>query len=161
MPSLVLYAEDDENDAFLIQRAWKQAGVPVPLVVVEDGMAAIDYLGGKGVYADRETHPLPCLVLVDLNMPGVSGIEVVKWVRSRPETFALPVVLLTSSNQDADVHRAYAQGANGYLVKPSKLEDMVVMARGIRDYWLLLNRGSATRQASEDPTAVAVPGYLK
>lgn len=140
MPNVILYAEDDENDAFLITRAWAEADIPDRLVIVEDGAAAIDYLAASGAYTDRTEHPFPCLVLLDLNMPGTSGIDVLKWIRTKPTTVALPVVMLTSSNQDADVYRAYLQGANGYLVKPSKLVEMVTMAKGIRDYWLLLNR---------------------
>jgi CheY-like chemotaxis protein len=142
MTNVILFAEDDENDAFLIQRAWAQAGIPHRLIIVEDGKAAIDYFAGNGAYADRAKYPLPCLVLLDLNMPGTSGIEVLKWIRTKPTTVALPVVMLTSSNHEADVHRSYVQGANGYLVKPSRLEDMVTMAKGIRDYWLVLNRGA-------------------
>jgi CheY-like chemotaxis protein len=157
MTNVILYAEDDENDAFLIKLAWRQAGIPHGLVIVEDGKAAIDYLAGNGTYADRVKHPLPCLVLLDLNMPGISGIEVLKWIRTKPTTVALPVVMLTSSNQEADVHRSYVQGANGYLVKPSKLEDMVTMAKGIRDYWLVLNRGAAGTPTTAPPPTARVP----
>jgi len=148
MGNIILYAEDDDNDAFLVQRAFQQAGVGNRLVVVEDGKAAIEYMAGNGAYTDRAKHPLPCLVLLDLNMPGTSGIEVLKWIRRKPDTSSLPVIVLTSSNQDADVHGAYVQGANGYVVKPSKIEDMVIMARAIKDYWLLHNRGGAWVQVT-------------
>lgn len=154
---IVLYAEDDENDAFLIKRAWRQAGIAQPLVIVDEGQAAIDYLSGAGTYADRALHPLPCLVLLDLNMPGVSGIDVLKWTRTNPGTATLPVVVLTSSNQNSDVQRAYAEGANGYLVKPGSLEDMALMAKGIHDYWLALNRGAnAVPPPTHVPATAAV-----
>jgi CheY-like chemotaxis protein len=129
-PAAILYAEDDENDAFLIQRAFKQAEIPNRLVIVSDGNAAVQYLSGQGKYASREEYSLPGLVLLDLNMPGKSGLEVLKWIRSQPGISTLPVLVLTSSNQESDIHRAYLQGANGYLVKPNQPDEMLVMARG-------------------------------
>jgi CheY-like chemotaxis protein len=137
---VVLYAEDDENDVFFLRHAFEQVGITQRLVVVEEGKSAIEYLEGKGPYADRAEHPLPCLVLLDLNMPGLSGIEVLKWIRTTPRVCTLPVVVLTSSNQDTDIHRAYVQGANGYLVKPNKLSDFDTLAKAIKDFWLSLNR---------------------
>src|SRR5438105_4593110 len=116
----ILYAEDEENDAFFMQRAFQQAGILNPLVVVADGKRAIDYLSGGGPYANRDEHPLPCLVLLDLNIPIKSGLEVLKWIRSQPSLSTLPVVVVTSSTQDSDIHRAYIMGTNSYLVKPGK-----------------------------------------
>ncbi len=139
---IILYAEDDDNDALLLQIAFVQAGIARRLVIVEDGNSAIEYIAGTGAYADRVKHPPPCLVLLDLNMPGLSsGIEVLKWIRKTPSACALPVIVLSSSNQEGDFHRAYIQGANGYLVKPSRIEDMVTMAKSLNDYWLVQNRG--------------------
>ncbi len=140
---IILYAEDDENDAFFLQRAFQQAEIQQRLVIVEDGKAVLEYLEGKGRYQDRTEYPLPGLVFLDLNMPGLSGIEVLKWIRSTPSVCTVPVVVLSSSNQDRDIHRAYAQGANGYLVKPGKLEEFAVMAKSIKDYWLTQNRASS------------------
>jgi len=137
--NVILHIEDDENDALLLQHAFTQAGISQALVVVRDGQAAMDYLAGDGAPAD---HPLPCLVLLDLNMPGGSGIDVLKWIRRTPSVSTLPVVVLTASKHDGDIHRAYLQGANGYLVKPNRLEDIIAMARAIKDYWLVQNRGS-------------------
>lgn len=136
----VLYAEDDENDVFLMERAFKQAGILNSLRIVSDGKGAIEYLSGSGPYANREEHPVPCLLLLDLKMPGKSGFDVLKWVRTQPATSTLPVVVLTSSNQDSDIHRAYLLGANGYLIKPGKPDELLVMVKGIRDYWLTQNR---------------------
>ena len=139
----ILYAEDDDNDAFLIQRAFKQAEIHNPLVIVPDGNAAIEYLSGTGKYARRGEHPLPCLVLLDLKMPGKSGLEVLEWIRTQPTVSTLPALMLTSSNQESDIRRAYVLGANGYLLKQNRPDEMLVMAKAIRDYWLTLNRNPA------------------
>jgi CheY-like chemotaxis protein len=139
---VILYAEDNDSDAFLITHAFKKAGIEHAVVVVPNGQAAIQYLSGEGEYADRERYPLPSLVLLDLNMPGVSGLEVLKWIRTTPSVCTLVAVMLTSSNQDTDIHRAYMQGANGYLVKPGSLDAIISMAQSIKDYWLTQNRGA-------------------
>lgn len=136
----ILYAEDDEDDAFLMERAFKIAGIVNPLQLVPDGKLAIEYLSGSGPYANRKEHPMPCLVLLDLKMPGKSGLDVLKWLRTQSATSTLPVLILTSSNQDNDIQRAYLLGANGYLIKPGKPDDLLAMVKGIRDYWLLQNR---------------------
>lgn len=139
-PLPVLYAEDEENDAFLMQRAFRQLAIPNPLEIVADGKLAVEYLLGTGAYSDRHQHPMPCLVLLDLNMPGKSGLDVLKWLRAHPPISTLPVVVLTSSNQQTDIHRAYLQGANGYLIKPGKPNELLAMVKGINDYWLTQNR---------------------
>ena len=136
----ILYAEDEENDVYFIRRAFEQAGIRNPLAVVGDGQRAINYLTGMGDYADRNKHPLPCLVILDMKMPEKSGLEVLKWIRSQPAICVLPVLMLTSSSHDADMHRAYVQGANGYLVKPGSPDELVAMAKAIKDYWLIQNR---------------------
>ena len=111
-----------------------------PLVVVSDGNAAIDYLAGRGRYADRAVHPLPCLLLLDQKLPGCSGLEVLQWVRTQSPVCTLPVLLLSSSNFDGDVQAAYLLGANGYLVKPASFEETLAMAKAIKEYWLTFNR---------------------
>jgi len=145
---VILYVEDDDDDAFLVQLGFQKAAVPNPIVVVPNGREAIDYLAGTGKYSSRADEPLPCLLLLDLKMPGVTGLEVLKWIRTTPRVSTILVLMLTSSNQDADIHRAYLQGANGYLVKPSKIEDIVIMAKAVKDYWLLQNRQSSWRPAA-------------
>jgi CheY-like chemotaxis protein len=140
---VILYAEDEETDAFFVQRAFQQAGISQRLVLVDSGQEAIDYLAGRGDYADRMRHPFPSLVLLDLNMPGVSGLEVLKWIRATPNFCTLVTLMLTSSNQNIDVHRAYQQGANGYLVKPGDIDSILTMARAIKDFWLTQNRAIA------------------
>ena len=136
----VLYAEDDENDTFLMERAFKRVGVTNPLRIVLDGKLAVEYLSGTGPYSNRQEHPFPCLVLLDLNMPGISGFDVLKWLRTQPATSILPVLVLTSSNLESDIHRAYRLGANGYLIKPGNHSELLDMVKGIKDYWLTQNR---------------------
>lgn len=134
----ILQVEDDPNDVFLLQHALKQAGVANPIHVATDGQQAIDYLKGTGKFANRETFPLPCLVLLDLKLPHVMGFSVLKWIRQQPGP-ALVVVMLTASGEDADVVTAYRLGANGFLVKPSQASKLVEMAKAIKDFWLTHN----------------------
>lgn len=136
----ILLVEDDGNDVLLIQRAFQKAGYKSALKVVRDGSQAIDYLRGIAPYEDRSRFPLPFLMLLDLKMPGTSGFEVLQWVRSLPEYRRLLIVVLTSSNLQADVDRAYELGANSYLVKPVEFEEMVSMIQRFEIYWTELNR---------------------
>jgi CheY-like chemotaxis protein len=136
----ILYAEDDENDGYFLQRSFRQAGVTAALTIVPNGQEAIDYCSGVGRYADRSEYPLPRLLLLDLHMPKKSGMEVLSWVRRESALPTLPVIILTSSLQDTDIERAYLCGANAYLVKPSLPDDLALMAKSIKDFWLLQNR---------------------
>ena len=137
---LILYAEDEEDDVFLMRRAFKEAAIAHRFETVSDGNQAIEYLSGTGAFSDRIKWPLPLLILLDLKMPGLSGHEVLKWIRTRPETCTIPVIVLTSSNQESDIHRAYILGANGYLVKPGTPAELLTMVQGIKNYWLTQNR---------------------
>lgn len=151
---VVLYAEDDENDVFFMERAFKQAGIDHRLHIASDGQKTIEYLSGTGAFCDREQYPLPCLILLDLSMPGMSGHEVLKWVRAQPAVCTLPVIVLTSSNQESDIHRAYLIGANGYLIKPGRPEELITMVKGVKDYWLSRKRvPGAYLNLSGDTTA--------
>jgi CheY-like chemotaxis protein len=136
----ILYAEDEDNDAFFLKRAFSKTGIAHPLVVMPDGQQAIDYLAGTGGYTDRNQHPLPCLLLLDLNMPMKSGLEVLEWIRKSSPVATLPVIILSSSLHDADIHRSYRQGANAYLVKPVEPAQLLAMTMTIRDFWLTQNR---------------------
>jgi DNA-binding response OmpR family regulator len=140
MNQTVLLVEDDENDVFFMQRAFREANITTPLNIVSDGREAIDYLSGKGKYSDRKTYPIPCLVLLDLKLPYVLGLDVLKWVRSQPEFKSVIVVILTSSRQDADIERAYACGANSYLVKPADVHQLIAMVKRIKEYWIEINQ---------------------
>ena len=134
----ILQVEDDVNDVFLLQHAMTAAGVENPIQVATDGQQAIDYLKGAGKFADREKFPLPCLVLLDLKLPYVMGLEVLKWIRQQPGAVQI-VILLTASADDADIAMAYRLGANAFLTKPSKASGLVDMARSIKDFWLKQN----------------------
>jgi DNA-binding response OmpR family regulator len=135
--------EDSEDDVFFMKRALKQAGVDNPLQVVMDGQAAIDYVAGHNQYADRSQFPVPALVLLDLRLPLVPGMDVLKWIRSHSDWVGLPVVILTSSRHENDLRDAYASGANSFLVKPSESAELVAMVRSVKDYWLRLNNTPA------------------
>lgn len=134
----ILYAEDESSDAFFLERALRRAGVPQRLVVVPDGQAAIDYL--QDITSNgHDLDMLPALVLLDLNMPGISGFEVLQWIRSTPGFESLVTVIFSSSEHPSDVRAAYALGANGYLVKPCTIDDAATMAKQFKDHWLKLD----------------------
>ncbi len=116
----------------------RKMGLANPIQVASDGQQAIDYLKGAGRFADREKFPLPCLVLLDLKLPHVMGLDVLKWIRQQPGP-ALVVIILTASAEAGDIAAAYRLGANAFLTKPSesgKLEDMV---KALKDFWLTCN----------------------
>lgn len=136
----ILLAEDDPNDVLLIQRAFQKAGLKDTLQVVRNGEEAIDYLAGRDAYADRQRYPFPYLLLLDLKMPGTDGFKVLDWLRGQPSMRHLLVVVLTSSNFQADIDRAYELGANSYLVKPVGFAEMVDLVRRFEAYWSEINR---------------------
>jgi CheY-like chemotaxis protein len=136
----ILLVEDDPNDVFFLQYAFEKAGVPNTIKVAEDGKQAIDYLTGNGPYADRKQFPFPCLVLLDLNLPMVPGLEVLKWIHGQRTLAALPVVVLTSSQDERDLEQSYRFGARSFLVKPLAMDDRVRIASIIKEYWLKLNQ---------------------
>jgi CheY-like chemotaxis protein len=141
----ILLVEDDPNDVFLLQRAFRKAGFEHPVQAVGDGEEAVAYLTGAGSYADRAQFPLPLLVLLDLKLPRKSGLEVLAWLREQPALRRLPVVVLTSSREPADVNRAYDLGANSYLVKPLGFEALLDMVKSLNFYWLTLNEHAEVR----------------
>jgi len=137
---LILLAEDDPSDVLLIQRSFRKAGLREVLKLVHDGEQAIQYLGGRGVYSNRERFPLPFMLLLDLKMPGADGFDVLEWVRAQREFNRLLIVVLTSSNLQSDVDKAYELGANSYLVKPVEFTDMVNLIKRFEAYWTEMNR---------------------
>jgi DNA-binding response OmpR family regulator len=134
----ILQVEDDPNDVFLFQHAMTKAGVTNPVQVASDGQQAIDYLQGAGKFADRQKYPFPCLVLLDLKLPYVMGLDVLKWIRSQPG-MVLTVIMLTASGEEADIVTAYRLGANGFLIKPSEASKLHEMVKSIKDFWLTHN----------------------
>ena len=146
----ILYVEDEEADVVLLRHVLKKEGIQNPLLTVRDGKLAKDYLAGELPYDDRGRHPLPGLVLLDLNLPYWSGFEVLEWIRQQPRLRRLTVLIFSSSNRPDDIARAYDAGANGYLVKPNALADLRSLVLALRDFWLLRNR-------FPDPPGVPAP----
>ena len=138
-PFPLLYAEDEESDILLLQHAFGKAGISNPMHTVKDGKAAMDYLAGNGPFADRAQHPLPGLLLLDLNLPYWSGLEVLAWLRNQERLSRLPVLIFSSSSRPDDIGRAYDAGANAYIVKPNSFDDFSVLVLALRDFWLIQN----------------------
>jgi len=134
--AVILIAEDEEDYVILLRKAFAQAGIRNPLYVVSTGQEMIAYLKGDGQYANREEYPLPDLLLLDLKLPGFSGLEIIGWIRSHPGLAGLRVVVLTSSEEMRDVNDAYRLGANSFLLKPYDFTDLVYLAKMIEVYWL-------------------------
>lgn len=132
----ILYAEDQPDDIFFLQYAFAKAGITHRLNVVTDGENAINYLAKAPPFTDRELHPDPCLILLDINLPKRNGHEVLQWIRSQPHFQPVPVVMLTSSNHPEDVKKARLFNADDYFVKCMKIPDMVKLANDIRARWL-------------------------
>ena len=135
----ILLVEDNPNDAELAIRALKKRNLANNLIHVEDGQAALDFLFGTGPYAGRDVQQQPKVVLLDLKLPKVDGIEVLRRVRADERTKLLPVVMLTSSREDRDVIESYKLGANSYIVKPVDFENFSEAVSNLGMYWLLLN----------------------
>ncbi len=140
MNHCILYVEDDENDVFLLQVAFDEAGISQPLRVVRTGQEAIEYFRGQGIYADRSKYPLPCVTLLDLKLPGLSGLEVLAWMREKPALKPVAVIVLSSSSRPEDVAKAYQLGANSYIVKPVDVPERLRMAKLLQGWWLQLNQ---------------------
>ena len=145
MNDLILYIEDREEDVFLLKYAFESAGIQNPVQVLSDGEQAVNYLAGRGDFADRAKYPLPLLTLLDLQLPIKTGLEVLEWTREQPGLRSLIVLIMSSSVYEQDVVQAYALGANGFLVKPSSIEDFADMCRAIKHYWLVHNRPPVVR----------------
>lgn len=133
MTGPLLYVENDENDVFLFNRALKRIGFVHRFEAVANGREAVAYLEGRGKFADRRQFPLPQLLVLDVKMPEMGGIEVLRWVRAQSAFAALPVMLLSSSTQPGDIADARAYGANAYLVKPGTPQQLEAMLKSIRD----------------------------
>ena len=136
----ILLVEDREADAMLLQYAFKRAEITNPLEVVTDGQMAIDYLSGSGKFSDRAQFPLPGLMLLDLKLPYVMGLEVLAWIRQQPSLKRLIVIILSASTADGDIARAYDLGANAFLIKPSDMGTFAEMCKALKDFWLTHNK---------------------
>lgn len=135
----ILQIEDDENDVFLLEHAFKKAGIQQPLRAVRDGQEGVDYLSGEGEFSDRRRFPLPCLIILDLKMPRKNGIEFIEWLRGEPRFRRVPVLMLSSSANPDDIDRAYEAGANAFLVKPASNPERLRLAAALKEFWLEFN----------------------
>ena len=136
----ILLVEDNSNDEYLTLRALKKYNVANDVVVAHDGVEALDYLFATGAHAGRDTRELPLVVLLDLKLPKVDGLEVLRRVRSDERTRLLPVVILTSSNEERDVINGYKLGTNSYVQKPVDFTAFVDAVGQLGLYWLMLNQ---------------------
>src|SRR5579859_5551558 len=150
--ALFLLIEDDADQVALVRRAFQKANIVNPLQVVRSGQEAMVYLEGVGPYANRAEFPLPKLILLDLKMPGINGLDVLRWIRQQPQLRTIRVVVLTASDAVRDVNLAYQLGADSFLVKPVNFEDFVRLTQALQGYWIWLNQNpemsrSAANQA--------------
>ncbi len=133
---VILLAEDNPDDGLLVRRAFKNLAIQERLIILGDGHEVVDYLEGSGPYGNRTKFPLPKLLLLDLEMPRVSGFQVLDWIRRNANVRQLPVIVLTSSVYSQDVTRAYQLGANSFLIKPTDLAEFTVALKEMAAFWL-------------------------
>lgn len=136
----ILLIEDNQNDAEMTLLALKQNNIANNITHLEDGAMALDFLFGKGQYADRNPNQKPKLILLDLKMPKVDGIEVLKILKSDEFTKTIPVVVLTSSKENPDIEECYKLGVNSYIVKPVEFDSFTKAVAELGIYWLLINQ---------------------
>ena len=146
----LLLVEDSPDDAFFLEYELKKTGIKAQVRVVQDGQEALDYLTGRGKYADRSEFPVPTVLLLDLKLPKVSGLEVLKELKADPRTRAVPVVVMTSSREQRDMVEGYQLGVNSYIQKPIDFGDFQTVIKDLGYYWLVVNQ-------SPPPEAFSTP----
>lgn len=151
---VILVAEDKEDDITLLGRAFQNAEITNPIHIVRDGKECIEYLLGKGKYANRDEYPIPVLLLLDLKMPHIDGFAVLKWIRAELSLKRLPVVVLTTSEDIFDINRAYELGANSFLVKTLDIQSFSDLVEQVSRYWLHFSRAP---EAERPPRLPAKP----
>lgn len=142
---VILLVEDNPDDATLTLRAFKRSHVMNPIVVARDGIEALDFLFARGEYGDRTGAPLPTLVILDLKLPKLDGLGVLKAIRADTRTQLLPVVILTSSKEEQDLISGYSLGANSYVRKPVDFNEFLEAVKVLGIYWLLMNQSPPPR----------------
>jgi two-component system, response regulator len=136
---LILLVEDNPTDEALVLRAFKKANVSGKINVVHDGAEAVDFLFCQGAYKERDPRDLPQLILLDMKLPKLSGLEVLRLIRANKHTRLLPVIMLTSSKEEQDLIESYQSGANSYISKPIDYDEFLEAVRQLSLYWLFLN----------------------
>jgi len=142
----ILLVEDDADEAELALRSLRKNNVANEIVHIEDGEEALEFIFGTGRYAHLQSGMKPRLILLDINLPKVSGIEILRQIKSNPQTQMIPVVMLTSSKEEKDIVESYKLGANSYIVKPVNFESFSKAITELRMYWLLLNQPPVIRE---------------
>jgi CheY-like chemotaxis protein len=136
----ILIAEDDENDALILERALRKVGFVNPFRFCRDGVEVLNYLRGEGPYQNRDEFPFPRILIMDLKMPKMGGLEILKWLYDHPECNLIPKIVFTASRQASDIQEAYKWGANSYLVKPGGYEALTQMLKLFFDYWQMCEK---------------------
>ncbi|SDB90708.1 response regulator [Williamwhitmania taraxaci] len=137
--ALILLVEDNKMDVALTLDAFREARLDNKIQVAHNGEEALEYLFGEGDFADRNSYPLPNIILLDLKMPGIDGFEVLRRIKKTDGIKRIPVIILTSSKEEGDRAMSYDHGANSYLVKPVSFDDFLEVVKKITDYWITLN----------------------
>jgi CheY-like chemotaxis protein len=132
---VILVAEDDENDIFLLERAFKRVGVGMPSYICRDGAEAMAYLKGEEKFSDRISFPFPRVLITDLKMPKCSGMDLLRWLHEHPECNLIPKIVLSASAQPVDVKLAYQLGANCYFRKPGTFDELVELVELAQTFW--------------------------
>jgi CheY-like chemotaxis protein len=145
MRKLILLAEDNPDDVLLTQRAFKKSNIANELIIVKDGQEALDYLFAENKYENRDTSIMPEVILLDLKMPRLGGLEVLERIRDDIRTKHLPVVVLTTSKEENDIVQSYCLGANSYITKPVDFDQFVEAVKQLGLYWLVLNQKPKSR----------------
>jgi len=143
MSKTILLVEDNPDDVKLTLRAFKRNNMLNPIVVARDGVEALDFLFARGAYAERAGKPLPTIVILDLKLPKLDGLEVLRAIRGDERTKLIPVVILTSSKEQQDLMQGYALGANSYVRKPVDFTEFMEAVRILGIYWLMTNQTPA------------------
>lgn len=138
-PAIILLVEDSEADIALTLDAFKEAGLDNKIHVCRNGQEALDYLFAKDKYANREEYPIPDIILLDLKMPGIDGHDVLRRIKETDMLKRIPVIILTSSDEEGDRALSYDIGANSYLVKPVTFKGFIEVARKVGEYWITIN----------------------